>query len=286
MTRPPRFAGSFYADKKEKLIHELEESFLSELGAGAIDFKKNDEKIKAVIVPHAGYVYSGPCASHAYKLLAESKQPKTYILIGPSHRVPHSSISSEDWETPLGILKTNKELAKKISKQTGIPINDIQQNEHSLEVQLPFLQYISQNKKIKPEIICIMLHEDINIKETAKNFIEATKDEDIVFIISSDFTHHGQNFDYSPFRHDIQKNIEKLDMGAIQKIKNIDPEGFIEYHETTGATICGVIPIYFLLQILKLTNEKIKAELLKYYTSADISGDESNSVSYASISFK
>lgn len=286
LTRQPKFAGSFYPNDKKKLVKEIEKSFLSELGAQTLNFKRTNQKTKAIIVPHAGYAYSGPCATHGYKVLAESIKPKTYILIGPSHRYPGSSISDEDWETPLGIMKTNMELAKKISNHIKIPINKNQTNEHSLEVQIPFLQYILDKEPVKPEIICIMLHEDTNLALTAKNFSEAIKNENITLIISSDFTHYGKNFDYAPFEDEIQKNIQKLDMGAIQKIKEIKPEAFLEYQKNTGATICGAIPIYFLLLILKLQHQKTESELLKYYTSAKISGAESDSVSYASISFK
>ncbi len=279
MTRKSVVAGSFYESDPEKLKQQIKECFLSKFGPGKLPEEQTKGRIKAVIVPHAGYYFSGGCAAHAYKKITESKSPDTFILIGPNHRSYGSGLSFVDWETPLGIVKTNKELVTELTEKTSLNVDkNCHEKEHSLEVQLPFLQFLGMKK----EIVAISLGQDINLIQLGNELFEALKNKNVVYIISSDFTHYGFNYGYVPFTDNVKENLNKLDKKAIDLILNFDIEGFKEYLDKTKITICGAVPILVLLTIMNNYKEKT-SELLKYYTSTDVLGDYRNSVSYASI---
>jgi AmmeMemoRadiSam system protein B len=176
----------------------------------------------------------------------------------------------------LGVAEIDKEFGRLLVKN-GLEHNETaHEGEHSIEVQIPFLQYVFEHFKFVPIIISDYAAVDI-IKKTVE---QAGKK--IMFIASSDFTHYGRDYGYVPFKTDIKNNMHKLDAGAIEQIKKIDSKGFLNYVNKTNATICGKMPIAAMLSCIKSK----QAELLKYYTSADISGsDYSTAVGYASIRF-
>jgi len=264
--RKPVVSGKFYPNNKDELLSTINDCL--------IDTSKN--KVTAVIVPHAGYFFSGKCAGEAYSIIKNSKINK-FVIIGLNHYGYGSGISNEDWESPLGIAKCNKELVSSICKETGIRIDEnCHAKEHSIEVQLPFLQTI----KKRFTFAAISLGSPIeNLGENLRKCIN-----DAIIIISSDFTHFGPNYGYVPFTTNIKENLNKLDMNAIDYIKNIDPAGFKKYLLESHITICGFVPIITALEYFK--GSKQKAELLSYYTSGDVLGDYNNSVSYASILFE
>ena len=264
--------GQFYESDKEELKKQIENCFKK--GPGLPSSKKNN--IIGVIAPHAGYSFSGICQAFSYKEIAESNKPDVFILFGLSHSGFNSCISIEDWKTPLGTLKVDQELAKKID----LPIDEVaHQNEHSIEVQLPFLQYLYDNVKILP----IIINADINIKEFAQKLIKALDKKTAIIIASSDFTHYGSNYNFTPFENNIKNNISKLDNDAIEAIKELDSEKFLE--KASKTTICGQYPITALIEVSKLLKAQ-KILLLKYYLSGDLTENYSNSVSYASILIK
>lgn len=280
MTRNPSFNGRFYASGRIELKRQIKECFLSEFGPGMLPGKKEDNVI-AGISPHAGYQFSGPASAFTYKSIAESKDPDLYIILGVSHQGFSSCVSLEDWKTPLGIAKNDAEFGKVLAENAKIEINEeLHQKEHSIEVQLPFLQFISESFRFSP----LMVSNDINPKilgEKIRKTSEQMKKK-IIVIASSDFTHYGPAYGYVPFSSEIKKNMYNLDIGAVDAIRSLNPEKFQEYLRSTGATVCGQMPISVLLNSI---NSK-KAELLKYYTSGDISGDYSNAVGYSSIIFR
>ena len=278
--RLPVVAGQFYPEDKEKLIDTIRACFLSKFGPEGLPGRKI-KSVKAVIVPHAGYFYSGPCAASAYKEIAESSNPDVFVLLGPSHSGFSSSISVQDWLTPLGVVRADKELGRRFSELSGIPVDsEAHKNEHSIEVQLPFLQFIVDN----PVILPIMIAENCDYKEVAEALRSALTESKkrAIIICSSDFTHFGKNYGFVPFKENVQEKMYELDKGAIEPILAQSPEDFLNYIDKTGATICGRWPIAVLLYFLK----KSDAQLLKYYTSADITdSDYDIAVGYASIQF-
>jgi MEMO1 family protein len=287
MARNPQVAGSFYEKDADKLNKQIEDCFYSKNGPGDLPLKRKNKDIKAVIVPHAGYIYSGPCAAWAYKEIAEAKMPELFIIIGPNHHSNISCISLEDWMTPFGAVKADRNFADILMKNSGIKVNEVYHAmEHSVEVQLPFLQYSTKDTETELRFLPILLSNDLDYKKFAKDLKKTIKQmkREVIFIISSDFTHYGSNYRYVPFSTDVEKRLKDLDKGAIDFIKRLDGEGFAEYLNKTGITICGFMPILLLLEMFN--KEDTTVSLLLYYTSGSLSGDFRNSVSYVSILLK
>jgi len=296
MVRENVAAGQFYPNDFGQLNKELEECFESERGPGALPVSRKDTKIHTILVPHAGYHFSGPCAAWAYKEVGESKLPKTYVLLGPNHHGMGTGLSIEDWRTPFGLVKTEKNVIRDLKDTTDLQIKEQHHlAEHALEVQLPFLQFVNKDRMQEIRIVPITISRDIDFKKLGKQLFEYSKNKDFVFIISSDFTHYGPNYGYVPFASDIPKNINEMDQKALELIMNYDTEGFKNYINKTGITICGYMPILLWLAMMENydlpdeednTIEKPVPHLLMHYTSGDVIGDYKNSVSYASILFK
>ena len=195
MIRKPIVEGMFYASDTDSLHNQIRKAFLSELGPG-----KEPEKNKALlgaIVPHAGYIFSGACAAHIYQKI---KKPETFILIGTNHSGHETCTTLQDFETLFGIVKNNKKVTQQLIT-LGIKENNQNHNqEHSLEVQLPFLQYLFEDINIVP----ILIGEDYKIT-TPKIKRVLGRLDNITIICSSDFTHYGYNYRYVPFRDNIKE---------------------------------------------------------------------------------
>lgn len=285
--RKPIVAGQFYSSDKRELENEIAESFTNKFGPGTSPAKRTKKKLHGTITPHAGYFFSGAGAAWVYKEIGESEFPDTYIILGVNHSGPATCTSDEDWETPLGIVKCDSGFVEKLALK-GIPINNkAHRNEHSIEVQLPFLQFVSKDKIDKLKIVPIMIADGKFERwgQIIKETINETKRK-VVIICSSDFTHHGPNYDYVPFQTDIAKNMRQLDITAVNFITKPNPKSFLEYTERTGATICGRYGIAVLLWLMKYLKTERKGTLLNYYTSGDVVNDYKNAVGYAAIVFK
>ena len=283
--REPVAAGLFYEANPKLLSEQIRECFLGERGPGDLPVSKRSGFVSGAIVPHAGYQYSGACAAWAYKEIGETELADTYVIMGPNHTgLGGSALTTQNFRTPFGIVRTDKRLASYLISKGSIVDSELPHlEEHSIEVQIPFLQFINKDSE-SWKILPIVLSDGIDYKALALDLKEAMVDlgKKIVFIASSDFTHYGRAYGYVPFSSDIPDRIRKLDKKAIEFIKKKDDVGFLNYVYETGATICGRLPIATLLNIM--SNKK--AELLQYYTSGDLVNDYKNSVSYASIIFK
>ncbi|MEM4501821.1 MAG: AmmeMemoRadiSam system protein B [Ignisphaera sp.] len=283
----------FYPINKNKLIKEIEEAFINkELGPGDLPKRYiNEVNIVGGIVPHAGYQYSGACASWFYKKLAEN-EPKidTVIILGTNHsgfggRITTTTYFSR-WATPLGDIEVDIELIK-ILKENYKELTDdplAHMREHSIEVQLPFLQYIYKDFKLVPIVVREIDYEEAQLfaKVLYETIIKSNKS--CIVIASSDFTHHGAIYDYILFTSDISDKVRKLDMMFIDRIIDLDTKGFLELIQKYNATICGYGAIAITIEYVKLLNGK--AKLLKYYHSGDVTGDEDVIVGYAAIAFQ
>jgi len=284
MIREPAVAGSFYPESPEELKDLIEKCIKD--GPGE-KLKKKD--VLGVISPHAGYTYSGVGAAYAHMALAGSGYPKTLILLGPAHMIGDNSVwLGSDWATPLGKVEVDRELGRKIADNSLFDLSpDPHINEHSLEVQLPFIQYICEKYNIKlPKIVPIVFSLPLNL-DVINKFGEAIyaviRDRNVKLLVSSDFTHYGPRFDYVPFTEgNIKEKIYDLDREAIKKIEEMDLKGFVDYVNTTKATICGSFPIAVAMSISKNFGIK-KGKLLNYSNSGDTTNFYSNSVSYAAI---
>ena len=280
--RKAMVAGSFYDADKESLSQQLKACFLHEIGPRKLPKSiPNERKVVGIVSPHAGFIFSGPIAAHHFLNLSNEKAPETIILFGPNHRGLGESISlmsSGYWETPLGNVEIDEQLAKDIIDfdKNNLIKDDYQAHflEHSIEVQLPFLQFIYHKYQFKIIPICIA-NQQLSAMEYLANIIfSAIKNKSCLFIASSDFTHY-----------EVQESAKRKDYEAIEKILNLDSQLFYKTIKQNGASICGPGPIAAVLEICKKYGIK-KGELLKYATSGDVSGMNEQVVGYASIVFK
>ncbi|MBT3538469.1 AmmeMemoRadiSam system protein B [Candidatus Woesearchaeota archaeon] len=280
MIRKPIVSGQFYSSDKEELLNSIKECFTSSFGPGSLPGSAGSLRIYGGIVPHAGYPYSGMCAAWFYKALAESKKPDLVLILGTNHRYKGKPCTMKGgWETPLGVAECDDEFVDLLVKHGAIESSENHQNEHSIEVQIPFLQFIYPDFKFVPLLIGDSEFEN-NSALIQKAISESGKE--VIVIASSDFTHYGVNYGYVPFTSDVKKNVYELDKGAIDFILKNDAIGFNFYVSEKEATICGRNNIPVLVSLLKDKN----SSLLKYYTSGDVSGDYSCCVGYGCLLFK
>jgi hypothetical protein len=236
----------------------------------------------ALILPHAGYQFSGQTAAFAIK--TTGKKYKRVIVIGPSHRVPMEEVLSvpraTHYETPLGQIPLDVEFIDKLLKHSIFQnIPQANEYEHSTQIEVPLLQYVQKDFKLVLIVAGDCSFETIG---KASAILKSLVDDDTLVIASSDFTHFGPNYGYVPFKENIPEQLKQLDMGAYEHIKALDCKGFLEYRRKTGSTICGYIPIAILLSMLE---PSVETKLIKYTTSGELTGDYTNSVSYLSVAF-
>jgi AmmeMemoRadiSam system protein B len=256
-SRPPEVAGSFYPEDKKDLSYLLKKFF-----DGAKEIH-SDKQIKALIVPHAGYIYSGETAAWGFAQLPKQVDRQHFVLIGPSHHYPFTGLvssSSNFWSTPLGklrhIIPSQIDEQIIINSQPHMP-------EHCLEVELPFLQFIYGDKI---SISCFLTGTQVKMENAADFFLRNYPSS--IFIISSDLSH------YLP-----QNQAQEKDKKTIETILKLDRNYFL----TEENTACGAIGILILLSMAQKRNWQRK--LIYYATSAAASKDESAVVGYASIGF-
>ncbi|MCD6368129.1 MAG: AmmeMemoRadiSam system protein B [Candidatus Aenigmarchaeota archaeon] len=276
ITRNPVAAGYFYPLSPSDLKTTIEK-FLRRA-------RVEKEEILGAVVPHAGYIYCGETQAHVYKTLIENP---TFIIIGPNHTGmgAEASIMCEGiWKTPLGSCRIDTEIARKILDGSEYLREDLYAHtqEHSIEVQLPWLQYRFGNVKFVPIVIGSNnpeVYKDVG--NAIKNAIKATKS---IVIASSDFTHYGEVYGYTPIRggpSKVLRYIESIDMEAARAISDRAPERFLEVVERYKATICGKGAIATMLYALK--DDALKGTLLHYSTSYQISRSLDAVVGYAGI---
>ena len=242
---PAQFAGSWYSGDPRTLKRELRAWLDAVPPAGRAP-------VCAAIVPHAGYAWSGAVAAHALRAL-EGRAVSRVLIMGPTHRVPlRNRISVADaaaYRTPLGDLPADTDLAGRLRRYPVFTGADrAQPGEHSVELQLPWIVETLGGKTPVLTLVCGPL-DDHAVHEAAEA-LRAELDAGAVVIVSSDFTHYGEDFDYVPFRDDVPKRLEALDLGAFERICAHDPAGFQRYVADTGATICGAAPLAVLAAML------------------------------------
>lgn len=299
------YSGKFYESDQRKLKSQIEGCFYNK--HGPLEFPKfianKREKIFGAMCPHAGYIFSGPCTAYFYKELMElnkSLLPNIFIILGTNHTGKNNldfSVSIEDFETPLGIAENAIDLTGKIisNKKLGILMGKDEEphkEEHSIEVQIPFIQHIySQvNKTFKIVPIIVSCHdlEKINLvaEELAKIIKEYEKEtkNNVIILASSDMTHYGLAYGFMPFSPTRAKEeLREFDKKIIGDILKNDTKRF--YENAQKSTVCGTSAILTLMIAIRKLGAK-KGFLLKYYNSGDISKDYSSAVGYASIVFK
>lgn len=264
--RKPAVAGQFYPATDKELNKQIE---------SLIDKKAPKSDCIACVLPHAGYMYSGEVAA---KTVSRINIKDKVILLGPNHTgygEPFSIMTQGIWQTPLGKIKIDSGLAKKILNQSRYLKDDYQAHmyEHSLEVELPFLQYFKGIFEIVPFIFA---SSDINIlKSIGMEIASAIKDlgieNSVTIIASSDMTH------YEP-----QAQAEKKDKEAIEAILELNEDKLMQKIERLDISMCGYAPVIVMLSAAKILGAK-SAQLVKYQTSGDVTRDRESVVGYAGI---
>ena len=263
---------------------------MDKLGPGYIpDIKEQNDPPKGVIVPHAGYSFSGGIASNSYKEIAESGFGDLFIILGPNHHGIGSGVSlypGDYWETPLGKVPIDKKTVEGLAGGI-IDLDEIAHSyaENSIEVQIPFLQFLGENRDFSIAPIAISMQDYVTSKEIGEQIAKLIKNESrrVVIIASSDFSHEGfaygkiVSFDMNP-----DKFAKKQDKLAINKILNMDPEGLIRTVHSNNITMCGYGPVAAMIYSSILLGAK-RAELLQYGTSYDIYPDSSACVGYGAF---
>lgn len=281
----PIVAGQFYEEDFAKLTQQIKDLFVAEKGPGALPTKRKEDKvIKGILVPHAGYMFSGMVAAWAYKEIAEAKMPSTFVILVPDHNGRHAftTTTTEDWEIPSGIIKTDKGFVERLVEEIDfIKLDTIK--EHAIEVQLPFLQFACRDRLKDLRILPIVVPSVQDYDKLGKAI--AKIDKDCCIIMSTDLTHFGHAYNYKPFKYNIKQSLKIQDKKAINYICDLDTKKFYSFKKRTQATICGTYPVMAGLEALKSLGAT-KGRLLSYASSGDITGDYEQSVGYSSIVFK
>ncbi len=266
MVRNPAVAGQFYPDSKDALLKKVE---------SLIDGVAKKEDAIGVLSPHAGYMYSGPVAGSVF---ASIKPKSVYIIMGPNHTglgEMFGLATGEAWRTPLGEAKIDRALADRIKEVCAFIRNDDLSHihEHSIEVQLPFLQFLQKDLKFVPIVIS---YATLDIyREIGRAIGKAVKDlkleKDVVIVASSDMTHYES-----------QEAAKMKDSVAIEAILKLDEEKLMEKISSLNISMCGYAPTAIMIVAAKELGAK-KARLINYQTSGAASGDWSSVVGYAGI---
>ena len=286
--RRPAVAGQFYDGNEESLRESIEKCFLDNRGPKTLPkVNHRGKNIKGIIVPHAGLTYSGAIAAHSYNFLAQNGFADTFIILGPNHTGMGSGVSvitEGEWLTPFGTSKINEILGKQIRRDIIDMDENAHKYEHSIEIQLPFLQFIVGSRNFDFVPISMSVQDVKTAKEVGYILSNVIKDSDekVVIIASTDFTHAGFNYASMPPKGiNVDEYAEKQDRLAIDKILNLDPEGLIQTVEQKSITMCGYGPVAAMLYATKNLGAK-KAELLKYGTSYEVQPGKS-CVGYGAI---
>ncbi len=240
----------------------------------------------ACVVPHAGYMYSGRAAAHAYALVSRLSIARV-VLLAPSHYAYFRGAVTLGWDafrTPFGLVPIDRAAVRQCLELSWVREDPAPFGpEHALEIQLPFLQVVQPDVAVVP-----LLVGEVSLDQAHAwgSELAAMWDAETLLLVSSDLTHYGERFQYLPFpprnAEFVRAQLKALDSEAIARICVGDPSGFYEFVEATGATICGRNPI---LLFLGAHAQRTPGVLLSYYTSLDVTGDYGHVVSYAAIAF-
>jgi AmmeMemoRadiSam system protein B len=280
MVRQPVVAGRFYNATWDTLTRQIEQCFLGHLGPGKLPVGEpiRESQIVGLVSPHAGYMCSGFAAAHGFARLAEGPRPDAVVVLGVSHTgfgAPVAVDDSDAWHTPLGDIPVDRELGDAIVR-TGAAQADAgaHRGEHSIEVQLPFIQYIWSGMPFVPIVLGLApasAKTKDKVAELGRAIAGASSGRRLVVIASTDLTHYER-----------QDAAERKDARAIKPILELDADGLLSVVVGEGITMCGVVPTAAMLQAAKAMGASA-GELLKYHTSGDAIGDKSQVVGYASI---
>ncbi len=263
-TRRPAVAGSFYAGTERRLSEQVR---------ALLPVGVTPQRVVGAVAPHAGFLYSGRVASAVY---ARIEPPSTFVILGPNHTgmgAPAAIMTEGAWATPLGEVRIDHALARAIRDASGVLEDDplAHMNEHSIEVQLPFMQVLMPGAQFVP--ICMMRHDAATCRDVGRAVAEGVRQtgRPAVIVASTDMSHY------------IPKALaEQRDRQAIAAIEELDPEGLLTVIRRDRITMCGDHPTAAALVAAKALGA-VRGHLLQYATSGDVSGDYQQVVGYAGL---
>ncbi|XP_017031168.1 protein MEMO1 [Drosophila kikkawai] len=280
-------AGSWYTDSGPELSRQLDGWLhAAELSHGPA---------RAIIAPHAGYTYCGACAAFAYRQVSPVVVKRIFIL-GPSHHVRLRGCAlsvSKKYKTPLYDLEIDTQINAELEKTGQFTWMDMKtdEDEHSIEMHLPYIAKVMEDYKDQFTIVPILVG-SLNPEQEAQYgalLSPYLMDPTNLFVISSDFCHWGQRFNYTYYDRScgaIHKSIERLDKQGMDIIETLSPQAFTEYLRKYNNTICGRHPIGVMLGACRALQDqgydKMNFKFLKYAQSSQCEDMEDSSVSYAS----
>ncbi|MBD3296668.1 MAG: AmmeMemoRadiSam system protein B [Candidatus Omnitrophica bacterium] len=263
MVRQPVAAGRFYPGTERQLSDELEKF---------IDDSREKIRATGILVPHAGYVYSGAVAGLVYGAIEPAD---LYIILSPNHtgQGPRYSVSAGSWRTPLGDMETDIDVASRIVSRTELLREDSAAHayEHSVEVQLPFIQKTSPGAKMVA--ITVMPGDPGELTRIAESVAACARDfsGDVVIVASSDMTHYES-----------RESASKKDNAALERIRDMDPKGLLATARDMNISMCGVVPTAIMLMASELLGAS-GTNLLRYTDSGEATGDTDQVVGYAGL---
>lgn len=264
MVRQPAVAGQFYPDDPRRLRKELGEMVTS------VDRKR---RVVGIVAPHAGYVYSGVVAGSIYGAI---EIPRTVLVLCPNHHgfgAPTALSPDDAWLTPLGAVPVEKRLSALLQERIPFVTVDTSAHrfEHSLEVQLPFIQFMREDVRIVP--LCLGFSDFEHCRQLGLGIGQVVKayGEDVLIVASSDMTHYES-----------AESARKKDEQALAAVLALDGEGLVKVCRQKRITMCGVIPAAVMLEAAKVLGATA-AELVSYRTSGDVTGDNRQVVAYAAV---
>jgi len=279
--RPAYCAGSWYPGHQEKLAQTVDE-LIDQASPPPLDGNPI-----AVIAPHAGYRFSAPVAAAGYSYLRDRSYQRV-IIMALSHRYAGTYHGVEvpreltAYQTPLGEVPIDRQVCDDLlERKTFLSKPGMDRGEHSLELQLPFLQRTIGEFRLVPLLVGQMTESEY---AAAAEAIRPWVDAQTLLVASSDFTHYGPRFDYLPFRKDVPDKLRELADQAAEPIEQCDFDGFLEYLAKTEDTICGRNPIALMLRILSMEGGA-RAVRAAFDTSGNLTGDWDNSVTYQAFVF-
>jgi AmmeMemoRadiSam system protein B len=273
--RPSAVAGQFYPGDAAALRAELAAAFTAPLGPGtAPAVVEGPRTLLGLVVPHAGYVYSGPGAAWGYATAARDGRPAAAVILGVNHHMlgafgsALALSSATGWETPLGVMPVATELGEALrARDADVVYDDLAHTyEHSLEVQVPFLQYIFGELPILPIAIADATREAVF--ELGEALAALAREQDLLLIASTDFSHQVP-----------QETAETQDRHALDAIARVDAAGLLNVVAARRISMCGYLPTAAVLTVARALGIT-RGEVLHYHTSGDVIGDRRRVVGY------
>jgi AmmeMemoRadiSam system protein B len=281
VVREMKKAGTWYAADQAALGPELDRYLV---GAGLPNLSG---RLVGLISPHAGYRFSGPTAAFGFKLLGKQRGVKRVVVMGMSHHHRFRGVSIlkvTHYATPFGLVRLDTRTAERLLKLPALyTVERAHAQEHSVEMQMPFLKRVRPSVKILPMLVGYL--DDAGRRKMARDLARLVK-PGTVFLASSDFTHRGQGFRFEVKREpgeSLAAAVKRLDLSTMPYISGLDGNGLMAHCRKTGITMCGRAPTALMLETLKAAGIRVQAKVLHYTTSGHVLKDWRSTVSYLSV---